>query len=559
MPMAILTVDEVNNELLLVAPREMAEQCKQIEGCYWDFKERKWRYTATEEVYAQIKRIFYPNLQDVGVSDFLENHKIAVGENKSFQNLDSVNEDDLIELPSKFKAMKHQLVAQTLAIRHAGFGLFMEVGTGKSLVAINVAGYHFERSGYDRVLVVAPLGLLFNWKNEIEACSAYPHDITILQGSTEQKRKALANAEHHKGHIQWIMVNYDALAKLEQDLSHYRFQTIIADEAHRIGTFDIQASQALQGISRLSKVRLALTGSPVSGSPLKAFGIYQFIDKRVFGTNFYRFRDTYAIMKQLPGRRFKIVAGYKNLNDMSERMYQCAYRCTAEEALDLPGKMNIVLPVQLEQKAMDLYKRLEAEAVAETERGTITTDNILTFILRAAQITGGYVTTTDGKVINVSTAKIDVLRDLCNDLLENGERKIVIFCRFRAEIDAVVNMAKKMKQRCHVIHGDIGIADRNRMVNDFQTKADTRLFCIQSRTGSEGLTLTKADVCIFMSLDYSAIAYEQACGRIYRKGQNKKVTYYHLLASGTVDEDIYSALHKKADVAKKVADRFKKL
>lgn len=553
-----LSVDETNHEFKLQSPRELAPTCKTIPGYYWDFHEHVWRCQATDEVYAHIKRAFYRILEETeDIEAYLQKQKQVTAKNKQYQNLSQVDENTLLDIPSKLVPMKHQKVAQTLAVNHAGFGLFMAVGLGKTLVAINAVTYHYQTKGYTRVLVVAPLGLLYNWEQEIEACSYYPSDIVILFGSTEQKKKILAGATPKKGTIQWVIVNYDALSRLEKELFERDFQIIITDESHRIANPETNTSQALIQISRLTPIRLALTGSPTSGSPLKVFGIYLFLDKTVFGTSFPRFKQRYAILKQHPARRVNMVVGYKNLEELSEKMYQCAYRVTADEGLNLPPWTDTIIPIQLEKSTRALYKRLEEETMFETSDGDVEAKIVLTFLLRAAQITSGYVTTNEGKIVEVSQAKINTLRDLCMDLLEDEEQKIVIFCRFRAEMEAVENMFKKLKEKCYTIHGDVKTKDRMKMVNDFQKTNKVRVFCIQSRSGSEGINLTSASVAIFMSLDYSAIAYEQARGRIYRKGQKKSVTYYHLLAKDTVDEVIYQALVKKQDVAKQVADRFK--
>lgn len=62
---------------------------------------------------------------------------------------------------------------------------------------------------------------------------------------------------------------------------------------------------------------------------------------------------------------------------------------------------------------------------------------------------------------------------------------------------------------------------------------------------------------IFYSYDYSYIDYDQAIARVYRNGQKNKTTVYHLVAEGTVDEDILQAVQNKQDIAKRIVDKFK--
>ena len=137
---------------------------------------------------------------------------------------------------------------------------------------------------------------------------------------------------------------------------------------------------------------------------------YRFVNPTIFSTSFYAFR----------GRFFDMV-GYGNhipafrkskTDEFLKRLHSVAYRVTKAEALDLPDITEETRYVELETKAMKLYRELAKESYAEMERGEITASNVLTKILRLSQMTGGFVGDDDKSMHAVSTAKMEALEDI---------------------------------------------------------------------------------------------------------------------------------------------------
>lgn len=552
---ATLKLDVANNEFKLFTDPSMKEKCKSIHGRYWDFAERCWRYHADEATYVAIKQKFFGQLDEEGdVEHFLNHRQEEHKKLKEYQNLDKVVEEGLIELPSKTQAMKHQKVAMTLGKDKVGFGLFLEPGLGKTKVAVDMMGYYFDKYKYKTALVVAPLAVLSTWINELRTHASYDYHAEILEGTTSQKVEQLRNMPTNKPLI--VITNYETLYRASDALTAVHFDIVIADEVHRARNARTQTNEALCEISRLAKVRLGLTGTPIGNSPLDVYGIYKFINPRIFGQSFVSFRDRYAIMG---GFQKKQVVGYKNQDELSNRMYEIAYRCRKEEALELPDEVYVDVPVKLEKKTMELYSQLEEQTFFEVGGGdAVKADITLTFMLRGAQITSGFVKTVKGDTVQVSNAKLSVLEDLCSDLLEDPEKKIVIFTRFQPETIAIRDMLKKHKHNSYILDGSTPAKERGKLIDDFQSdNLKTRVFIINISAGGVGITLTRADTAIYYSQTFSYIDFEQSRARIYRHGQKKKVTYYSLIAEGTVDETIYKAVRAKESVSAKIVDRFR--
>ena len=130
-----------------------------------------------------------------------------------------------------------------------------------------------------------------------------------------------------------------------------------------------------------------------------------------------------------------------------------------------------------------------------------------------------------------------------------------MFARFVPEIDAISRMLTKKSIGHAIIKGDV--TDRAEQVQAFQKSPDVKVFIGQLATTGMGLTLTAGTVAVYYSLDFSYANYEQSRARIRRIGQTQRGVYIHLVAKGTIDEHVMSALQHKGDIAKMVVDDYK--
>ena len=302
-----------------------------------------------------------------------------------------------------------------------------------------------------------------------------------------------------------------------------------------------------------ARYKLILSGTPVQNEAVDLWSQYRFLDPKVFGTNFYAFRNRYAIMGGFDRRQ---IVGYKDLDKLIQKEHSIAYRVTKEEALDLPEQMFLTQYITLEGKDRDLYNRIKRDSFAELENGgIITAPTVLTKLLRLQQFTGGFIQADEGtKPEFVFKGKINALEDILDDYVISTGKKLVVFCRFRAEIDLISASLKKKKIRFASIYGDVKIEDRGAIVDDFQRNPETKVFLAQIDTAGLGITLTAADTCVYYSENFNYAAYSQSLARIHRIGQKNRCAYIHLVVEHSIDETILKALAKKEDLAKTVVD-----
>jgi len=535
---------------------------KQI-GCRWSPEEKAWWIAATPENFRKLT-LAVPGLRvDKEVTRRMTEMAIAEAEQ---QDTDWSSVKPLEPMPLKTVPFQHQVAAFNMAITRPCFAALMEQGCGKTAVAIAVAGYRFKRGEVNRVLVVAPASVVPVWPKEFETHADFPFVVKALEGAMTKRADELQSLRHKIAPslaetcdidlpLLVAVINYEATWRLEEELVAWQPDMIICDESQRIKTPGARQSKAMARLGTISRYRMILTGTPVSQGPLDFYSQYRFLDRNIFGTSYYAFRARYALMGGYENRQ---VIGYQNLDDLVQKVHSVAFRCRKEDCLDLPEQIDQVLYCDLEKDARRVYDQLVKESVAElSSEEVVAAPNVLSRLLRLSQVTGGFLKV-DEKTTQVSKAKMALLEETLDDLLEAG-KKVVVFARFVPEIEAITKMLDKKKVAHGLIYGATPMDARGDMVEAFQTDPDVKIFVAQIQTAGLGITLHAADTAIFYSLDYSYANYDQCRARIHRIGQKNNCTYIHLVARNTVDEKVLSALAQKRDLADQVVDNWREL
>ena len=201
-----------------------------------------------------------------------------------------------------------------------------------------------------------------------------------------------------------------------------------------------------------------------------------------------------------------------------------------------------------------MYKELVRTSLATVDDGTVTVLHAITLMLRCQQVALGYVTNDDKVITPIPSNRIYVLKDLISEMATNS--KVIIFCRFREDVNQVVNA---LREECPdtksvQFHGGIDSDLRTEAVRSFQEEPTVRFF-VATKAAARGLTLTAATQVVYYSQDFSLEARLQSEDRAHRIGQKSSVVYTNLVARGTVDEKVISALMKKQEIANLVLDR----
>jgi SNF2 family DNA or RNA helicase len=151
-----------------------------------------------------------------------------------------------------------------------------------------------------------------------------------------------------------------------------------------------------------------------------------------------------------------------------------------------------------------------------------------------------------------SAPRLSVLEEI----LEETDRKVIIFALFRSTIDTISNYLTKKGIVNECIHGDISPSKRGITINRFQTEANPRVLVMQPAASAHGITLTAADTVVFYGPLMSVEQYIQCCARADRKGQDSdKVTVIHIQSS-PIEKKMFKALEGKVSDNLLLTDMF---
>jgi SNF2 family DNA or RNA helicase len=519
------------------------ESIKEIPGRFYDADDKAWVVPLSSE------NVSLLGLLGVALDDSLL---------PCVQKEEAQHEEPIYPMPIKATPYQHQVRAFNFAMHQfiqdheKACAFLMDMGTGKTITTIAVAGVLFQQGKIKRMLVVAPKSIVEVWRQEFDKFAAFPYSVVVLDGDSGKKADTI---RHMSGSgLQVIVVNYESCWRLDNVIVKWQPNMIVCDESSKIKNPQAKCSKSLHKLGAMSKFNLILTGTPITNSPLDFFSQYKFLDERIFGSSFFRFRGQYAI---LGGYQNHQIVGYKHLAELVEKAHGVAYRIKIDEAVELPKFVEEIRPVKLEAKAQQIYDSIDKDSYAELMSGEVTVRNVLTRLLRLSQCTGGFIRNDAGDALQqISSAKLEALEDIIDSCMEE-RKKVVVFARFVPEIDAISAMLRKKKIAYALIKGDV--KDRAEQVDEFQNNDEVRVFIGQLQTTGMGLTLTAGSVAVYYSLDFSYANYEQSRARVRRIGQQKRGVYIHLVCKDTIDETVMSALRKKADVSKLLVDDYKKI
>ena len=443
-----------------------------------------------------------------------------------------------------------------------------EMGCGKTLTAIAVAGTAYLEGKIKKVLVVAPASVVPVWPKEFDEYADFSYIVRPMQGTAAKKVEILENLAraakmHRKEPLQVAVINYESAWRRNEDkpkesvfdaIANWKPDMIICDESQRIKTNTAQQSKAMHALGDVAKYKMILSGTPIQNSAMDIWSQYRFLDPKVFGDNFYSFRARYGVMGGFNGKQ---VVGIRDTDILTLKAHSIAYRVTKKEALDLPDKIYENREIEMTPKERKLYDQIKRECYAEIDGGEVTAALITTKLIRLQQITGGFAQFDDElKPTQIGTSKLNALEDIIDDYVIDAKQKLVIFARYTAEINAICSLIEKKKVKYGKINGEIPMKMRGQIVEDFQ-KGDSMIMVGQIDAAGTGITLHVSSCVVYYSLTYNYATYAQSTDRVHRIGQHHPCTYIHLVCPKTIDMQILKALSRKEDLAKSIVDNWR--
>jgi SNF2 family DNA or RNA helicase len=478
---------------------------------------------------------------------------------------------------------KHQLEAIERAKALPHYGLFFEMGAGKTSTTINILRHKFnEGRRVMRTLIFCPPIVIPNWKDEWRMHSKMdPGKIVLLTGSQKHRvDKFLRHAyteESEDGVFDGVaqgaifVTNYEALLMkdLYAAMRIWQPECVVFDESHKCknptATRTKLADDLVNGEfeKKTGKVihppvpfRYILSGSPVLNSPMDLFAQFLLLDGgETFGRNFFAFRARYFRDKNAGMPKHKYFPNWQimpgSLDKMNALIFKKAMRVEKKDCLDLPPMVRQTIKVGMTPAQAKLYKEMKRDLITFLgENQTVVATLAITKALRLMQIASGYVKTVEGDEISLEkTPKMEALKELLEELTPHS--KVLVWAVWRENYAQIRKVCEELGVEYVEVHGDVSPKAKADSVERFKTDPTARVLIGHPGSGGIGINLVVAPYSIFYSRTFSLEHSLQAEARNHRGGSevHEKITRIDLVCEETIDELATEKLANKIEIS----------
>ncbi|MFD2968592.1 DEAD/DEAH box helicase [Sphingobacterium bambusae] len=455
------------------------------------------------------------------------------------KRLSNIKKRNTVKVPSMLKAQlrPYQLDGlrwlNQLDDLNLGGCLADDMGLGKTIQLIAHLLLQQEKGQHGINLIVAPTSLLFNWQQEFEKFAPSLKVICIQGASREQHYDSLKAYDV-------ALISYGLLLSDINKLKKQPFNTLVLDESQAIKNPSSERYKAARLLT--ARIRFALTGTPIENSTFDLYGQLSFACPGLLGNRQF-FKDTYAT----PIDRFE---DGKRAKDLQQRIAPFILRRTKKQVVkELPEKTEMIIYCDMGAQQRAIYDSYEAE-LRDYLQGTSDDElqkssmHVLAGLTRLRQICNAPFLLKEGYDAHIS-AKLDALVERVQDI--SGDHKILIFSQFVEMLDLIKAALDDAQIPSSYLTGKT--KDRAKVVSEFQTDDEKRVFLISLKAGGVGLNLTAADYVFLVDPWWNPAVENQAIDRLYRIGQEKQVFAIRLICPNTVEEKIQRLQDKKRDLA----------
>jgi SNF2 family DNA or RNA helicase len=431
--------------------------------------------------------------------------------------------------------------ASYLALRDRCF-CFNEAGTGKTSSVIWATDYLMNQKQIKRVLVICPLSIMYSaWQADIFK-TAMHRTVAVAYGDAN-KRKKIINGEY-----EFVIINFDGVGIVAEDISKAGFDLIVIDEANAYKTVTTKRWKTLAKLITPSTKLWMLTGTPASQSPLDAFGLAKLINPSGVPKYVTAWRD--KVMQ--PITKFKWIPKKTAQADVFTAL-QPAIRFEKAQCLDLPEVMYQTREIPMTAQVTKYYNWLKNQLLIEAAGEQVSAVNAAAKLSKLLQISGGAVYTDTKEVVEFDVSpRLNALMEV----LEETLHKVIVFVPYTHTIELVSKHLSSQGVTNEVINGAVSASARSDIINRFQTQENPRVLVIQPQAASHGVTLTAADTVVFWSPVMSVETYLQCIARIDRVGQKNSMTVVHL-QSTEAERRVYQMLQGKVDMHESLVELYK--
>ena len=437
------------------------------------------------------------------------------------------------------EGMAHVLKWKRAALMHG-------MGCGKSKTILDVIGFLIWTGRIRHALIVCPLSVFTVWPVQFNRHAAFGKLVIV---KTTKKGKALLEGLSPDADPTIVVVNYEKLASLKDDIKNVNFGMIAADEATKIKNPRAKRTKILAEIADPAPYVVVATGTPVSKNLVDVFGMFRVMDWFWLSKSSWFFRNRYCVMG---GWMQHSIVGYKNETELRRIIDTPSHIVTKAQALpDLPPKIHQERVVSMDSEQRRIYKETKRKFLVELTAGTIDIKNAASRLVKLQEIANGFVVLENGQIHRFSETKLNALLEVIEEIDDRDH--LTVWCKFREDIASIAHkLAHSVPDRqFYAFHGDT--KDRDELLDRF--RATGGVLAIQTQTGGMGIDLTCSAYAVRYSRLFSYMDEEQAEDRHHRPGQQRPVTYLDLIVENSVDRKIQSVLSRGRNLSAWLMER----
>jgi len=432
-----------------------------------------------------------------------------------------------------YKPYHYQDYATQWIIDKKKSALFLEMGMGKSVSTLTaILELLYDYFDVAKVLVIAPLRVASTtWEEEVEKWDHLKElRISKVLGSEKQRVAALYKKADvyiiNRENVTWLVDWLD---------SDWPFDMVVIDELSSFKSSKAQRFKSLKKVRPFIKRLLGLTGTPAPNGLIDLWPqIYLLDGGERLGKTVTGYRERYF----LPDKRNQMVVYTWKLKDgaedaIYEKLSDICVSMKAKDYLELPERIDNVIPVELSKKAKEQYDQLEKELILSIEEVDVLAGSAAVLANKLLQVANGAVYDEDGEVKHIHDEKLKAL----DELIEAASGKpMLVFYGYQHDKDRLLHHLKKLKPR--LLQTDQDIKDWN--------QGKVQVLLAHPASAGHGLNLQAGgNIIIWFGLTWSLELYQQANARLWRQGQKQTVVVHHIIAKDTIDERVMKALEDK--------------
>jgi superfamily II DNA or RNA helicase len=408
-----------------------------------------------------------------------------------------------------------------------------DMGLGKTIQAIAAAELLRRRRGIERVLVVAPASVKYQWKTEVEKFCGL--STQVIDGLMPHRKKLYADPAFFN------LTSYELVLKDIEDMHNLRPDLIILDEAQRIRNWATATARTIKQLK--SRYAFVLTGTPLENKLEELYSVVEFVDGRRLGPAFRFLKE-----HRLEDERGKLL-GYRGLDQIHRQLEPILLRRTRQEVLpELPKRTDQIFRVRMTSQQAgpyweqnDILARLMHKWQRQGWLSEIDLRRITCCIQNMRMLCNS--TFLFDKETNFSP-KLEEFREVIRELAVEEKRKVVVFSEYERMTFLASQELTKLQIGWVSLHGNVPTRKRGELMARFRKDPDCRVF-LSTDAGGVGLNLQAASAVVNFEPPWNPARLEQRIGRVHRLGQTHPVQVVHLLTEQSIEERVWETLKLK--------------